>query len=86
MSTETLLLTFPDDATVNQFSAAVTKIKENKVHVKHSIVGNISRLLAIFQEKKDFITFFLQTPSMFSERTEESSASQCVALLIIYLV
>jgi len=46
LSTETLLLTFPDDATVNQFSAAVTKIKENK------------------------------TPSMFSERTEESSASQ----------
>merc|ERR1712223_1476636 len=45
-STETLLLTFPDDATVNQFSAAVAKIKENK------------------------------TPSMFSERTEESSASQ----------
>ena len=30
LSTETLLLTFPDDATVNQFSAAVTKIKENK--------------------------------------------------------
>ena len=24
-------MTFPDDATVNQFSAAVTKIKENKV-------------------------------------------------------
>jgi len=46
LSTETLLLTFPDDATVNQFSAAVAKIKENK------------------------------TPSMFSERTEESSASQ----------
>ena len=76
LSTETLLLTFPDDATVNQFSAAVTKIKENKVD---QFIKSQVKCWLHCNELKILKWYFHQTPSMFSERTEESSASQWAA-------